>query len=159
MPDIDFVVHSAKIFGAWFSGFPETEVIQVELRLIQREGPKARLYNLWPSMLRMDQHCHWFLCEFFNSSLGYYFLKVCSDSVIADCLVIIWQIALKTFLCKNSMVYLKFLHSDAKGCCHWLICCFGLNVFDEGLASLKMGVHVRGGMVYKNCRRPEMIGG
>ena len=51
-------------------------------------------------MLRMDQHCPCFLCEFFNGSLGYSILKMCSNFAIADCLVIIWHIALKTFLCK-----------------------------------------------------------
>ena len=34
MPDIDFVVHSTKSFGAQFSGFPETEDVQVKFRLI-----------------------------------------------------------------------------------------------------------------------------
>ena len=33
MRDIDAVVHSAKYFGAQFSGFPEPEIIQVEFRL------------------------------------------------------------------------------------------------------------------------------
>ena len=34
IPDIDFVVHSTKSFGAQFSGFPETEDVQVKFRLI-----------------------------------------------------------------------------------------------------------------------------
>ena len=34
MPDIDVVVHSAKMFGARYYGFTETEVIQVEFRLL-----------------------------------------------------------------------------------------------------------------------------
>ena len=89
MPDIDFVVHIAKIFGARFSGFPETEVIQVEFRLLQSKGPKARLDDLWPLMLCVDQHFPCFLCELFNISLCYSVFKMRSDSAIADCLIVI----------------------------------------------------------------------
>ena len=52
-------------------------------------GRKERLYNLWPLMLHMDQHCPFFLCEFFNGNLGYSVLKFCSDFEIADCVVIL----------------------------------------------------------------------
>ena len=89
MPDIDFVVHSTKSFGAQFSRFPKTEVIQVEFRLLQCKGPKARLDDLWPSMLRVDQHGSCLHGELFNSCLCNYILKMRSDSVIADCLIVI----------------------------------------------------------------------
>ena len=117
-------------------------------------------------MLHMDQHCPCFLCELFNSSLGYSVLKMRSESAIADCLVIIWLVALKTFLCKNSIVCVKFLHSDAKVFWNVLICCFGLCEFDESLESLQVGVHLRGGMVVKtvatqkrsDAKKPDICG-
>ena len=56
MPDTNCFVHSAKVFGARFSRFTETEVIQIEFHLLQRKGPKARLDDLWPSMLCVDQN-------------------------------------------------------------------------------------------------------
>ena len=103
-------------------------------------------------MLCVDQHCPCLFCELFNISLCNYVLKMRSDSAIADCLIVIWHVALETFLCKNSIVCVKYFHSDAKDFCHLPICCFGLDGFDEGLASLYVGIHVRGGMDDKNCR-------
>ena len=69
MPDINFVVHSTKKFGAQFSRFSEAEVIQVEFRLLQSKGPKARLDDLWPLMLHVDQHGYGLLCELLDSCL------------------------------------------------------------------------------------------
>ena len=148
-----------KVFGARFSRFPKTEVIQVESRLLQCKGPKARLDDLWSSMLRVDQHSSCLLCELFNICLCNSVLKMRSNSAIADCLIVIWHVALETFLCKNSIVCVNFLHFDAEGCCHALVSCFGIYGFDEGMAALQVSVHLWSCMVDKNCRRPETIGG
>ena len=159
MLEINFVVHSTKMFGVRFYKFPETEIIQVEFHLLQCKGPKARLDDLWPSMLHVDQQGSCLLCDLFDSCLLNSILKMRSDSAISDCLIVIWHVALETFLCKNSIFCVKFLHSDGKSCCHALVSCFGLYGFDEGLAALQVSVHVWSCIVDKNCRRPETIGG
>ena len=46
MPDIDFVVHSTKSFGAQFSGFPEPEVIQPCLWTFVLKQAEFNLNNL-----------------------------------------------------------------------------------------------------------------
>ena len=93
-------------------------------------------------MLHMDQHGSCLLCELFNSCLCNSVLKIRSDPAIAGCLIVILHVALETSPCKNFIVDVKFLHSDAEGCCHALISCFGLYGFDEGLAALQVSVHV-----------------
>ena len=113
-------------------------------------------------MICMDQHFPCFLCELFNGSLGYSVLKMRSDSAIADCLVIIWHIALKTFLWKNYIINVKFLLSDAKVCCHLLVCCFcrvGVH-FQNGIAEAaikQLTEKARTMLIHANHRWPDVI--
>ena len=61
MSDINFVVHSTKIFGAQFSRFPETEVIQVEFRLGKSGKSCAENFSAMHNKINIS-HYHTFGC-------------------------------------------------------------------------------------------------
>ena len=50
------------VFACNFPDFLRQRLFSLNFACFNANGPKERLYNLWRSMIFMDQRCPWFIC-------------------------------------------------------------------------------------------------